>query len=251
MRVLLVKTSSLGDLVHTFPAITDASRALPGLQLDWLVEESFAEVPAWHPAIDQVIPIALRRWRRDWRKAYRSGQIAGFRSRLRERGYDLVIDTQGLLKSALPARWARGPVVGYDRRSAREPLAALFYQRRITVSRGQRAIERTRQLFAEALGYPRPSASGLAHLAAAVEVPCVVVYGPTDASLTGVRGSNAEAHGNSVDCAPCLDRTCRFLGQYDVEPMCFDELSTGRVWGLLTQAMAERRSRGPGAAGRA
>ena len=67
MRVLLVKTSSLGDLIHSFPALSDASGAWPGIRFDWLVEESFAEVPVWHPAVAEVIPVALRRWRRDWR----------------------------------------------------------------------------------------------------------------------------------------------------------------------------------------
>ncbi|MBT8428358.1 MAG: lipopolysaccharide heptosyltransferase 1, partial [Gammaproteobacteria bacterium] len=114
MRVLLVKTSSLGDLIHSFPAISDAGRALPGIRFDWLVEKSFAEVPAWHPAVAEVIPIALRRWRRDWRKVWRSGELKAFRARLRETRYDLVLDAQGLIKSALPAFLARGPRAGLD-----------------------------------------------------------------------------------------------------------------------------------------
>ena len=69
MRVLLVKTSSFGDLLHTMPALTDAARQIPGLRVDWVVEESFTEVPGWHPAVDRVIAIGLRRWRKDWRKA--------------------------------------------------------------------------------------------------------------------------------------------------------------------------------------
>ena len=157
MRVLLVKTSSLGDLIHSFPAISDAGRALPGIRFDWLVEKSFAEVPAWHPAVAEVIPIALRRWRRDWRKAWRSGELKAFRARLRETRYDLVLDAQGLIKSALPAFLARGPRAGLDRASAREPLSSFFYQRRYAVAREQHAIERVRQLFAHALGYALPS----------------------------------------------------------------------------------------------
>jgi heptosyltransferase-1 len=81
------------------------------------------------------------------------------RHRLRERQYDLVIDAQGLLKSAWPARWAGAPVAGYDRRSIREPLASLFYQHRFSVSRELHAIERIRRLFAHALGYPLPEAA--------------------------------------------------------------------------------------------
>ncbi len=156
MRILLVKTSSLGDLIHSFPAVSDAARALPGVRFDWLVEESFAEVPAWHPAVAEVIPFALRRWRRDWRRAWRGGELAAFRRRLQRESYDRVIDAQGLLKSALPTRLAHGPSAGLSARSAREPLAAWFYQHQVRVSRQQHAIERVRQLFAAALGYPRP-----------------------------------------------------------------------------------------------
>lgn len=154
MRVLLVKTSSLGDLIHSFPALSDASRALPGVRFDWLVEESFAEVPAWHPAVAEVIPVALRRWRRDWRKAWRSGELKAWKERLQLTPYDLVLDAQGLVKSALPALLARGPCAGLDRESAREPLSALFYRHRYPVVREQHAIQRVRQLFALALGYP-------------------------------------------------------------------------------------------------
>ena len=64
MKVLLIKTSSLGDLVHTLPALSDAARAVPELRVDWVVEENFSEIPSWHPAVRWVIPIALRRWRR-------------------------------------------------------------------------------------------------------------------------------------------------------------------------------------------
>ena len=144
MRVLLVKTSSLGDLIHSFPAITDAARALPGIRFDWLVEESFAEVPQWHPAVARVVPVAVRRWRRGWHRAWKSGELRAFRRDLRQQEYDLVLDAQGLLKSALPALLARGPRAGLDRSSAREGLAALFYQRRLPVARGQHAIERVR-----------------------------------------------------------------------------------------------------------
>ena len=156
MRVLLIKTSSLGDLIHSFPALSDARRALPGIRFDWVVEESFAEVPAWHPAVAEVIPIALRRWRRNWRKAWRSGELKTLRARLRQTRYDLVLDAQGLIKSALPALLAQGPHAGLDRASAREPLSALFYRHRYPVARGQHAIARVRQLFAQALGYPTP-----------------------------------------------------------------------------------------------
>ena len=160
MRVLLIKTSSLGDVVHTLPALTDAQRAIPGIQFDWVVEEGFAEIPAWHPAVAQVIPVAIRRWRKNLLQTLRSGEWRRFKARLRETRYDLVIDAQGLLKSAWLTRYVKAPVAGLDRDSAREPLAARFYDRRYPVRREQHALERVRQLFAQALGYQQPSGIG-------------------------------------------------------------------------------------------
>ncbi len=156
MRVLLVKTSSLGDVVHTLPALTDAQQSIPGIEFDWVVEESFAEIPAWHPAVSQVIPVAIRRWRRHPFQALRSGEWSRFKSRLSETRYDLVIDAQGLVKSAWLTRYVKAPVAGLDRESAREPLASRFYDRRYAIARDQHALERVRQLFAESLGYSVP-----------------------------------------------------------------------------------------------
>ncbi len=156
MRVLLVKTSSLGDVVHTLPALTDAQHAIPGIEFDWVVEEGFAEIPAWHPAVSQVIPVAIRRWRKHPLQALRSGEWSRFKSRLRETRYDLVIDAQGLVKSAWLTRYVKATVVGLDRESVREPLASRFYDRRYAIARDQHALERVRQLFAQALGYVAP-----------------------------------------------------------------------------------------------
>jgi len=165
VRVLVVKTSSMGDVIHTLPALTDAARALPDTSFDWVVEEGFREIPAWHPAVDRVIPVALRRWRRNPLKTLLGGEWRAYRATLRERDYDAVIDAQGLLKSALLAtRMARGPCWGLDAASAREPLASRFYDHPVAVARGQHAVERVRQLFAAALGYALPSEPGDAGL---------------------------------------------------------------------------------------
>jgi heptosyltransferase I len=156
VRVLVIKTSSLGDVVHTLPALTDARRAIPDIQFDWVVEEGFAEIPAWHPAVAQVIPVAIRRWRKHPLQTLRSGEWKRFKARLRETRYDLVIDAQGLLKSAWLTRYVKAPVAGFDRDSVREPLASRFYERCYEVSREQHALERVRHLFAQALGYSKP-----------------------------------------------------------------------------------------------
>ncbi|ABC27929.1 lipopolysaccharide heptosyltransferase I [Hahella chejuensis KCTC 2396] len=156
-KVLLVKMSSLGDVVHTLPAVTEAAMNVPGLQLDWVVEEAFAEIPTWHPSVNKVIPVALRRWRKNPYKALRSGEWADFGEKLRS-DYDLVIDAQGLLKSAFIAKKAGTEIVGYDRTSVREPLSSAFYHRRYSVAKQMHAVERTRELFAQGLGYAKNGA---------------------------------------------------------------------------------------------
>ncbi len=160
MRVLLIKTSSLGDVVHTLPALTDAQAAIPGIRFDWLVEEAFAEIPRWHPAVAEVIPVAIRRWRKQPVQTWRSGAWREFKRDLGRRQYDLIIDAQGLVKSAVLTRLNPAPSAGYDRASIREPLASRFYQHGYTVARQQHAVERIRALFALALDYPRPTTVG-------------------------------------------------------------------------------------------
>lgn len=161
MKVLVVKTSSMGDVIHTLPALTDAAQAIPGIRFDWVVEEGFAEIPSWHGAVDRVIPVALRRWRKSPLLTLRSGEWSNYRATLQSVTYDAVIDAQGLIKSAMWATWwARGPRYGLNAQSAREPMAARFYDRRIAVARNQHAVERVRQLFARSLGYKVPETRG-------------------------------------------------------------------------------------------
>jgi heptosyltransferase-1 len=157
LKVLLVKTSSLGDLIHTFPAITDAAGALPDLHLDWVVEEAFADVCRWHPAVGVVITAAFRRWRRRPLEGLFGGPLGEFRRAVHAERYDAVIDGQGLFKSAVMARMADGPCHGFGLRSVRESLAALAYRHRVHAPQDLHAIERLRRLFAAALGYPLPA----------------------------------------------------------------------------------------------
>ncbi|EMK5832292.1 lipopolysaccharide heptosyltransferase RfaC [Citrobacter sedlakii] len=161
MRVLIVKTSSMGDVLHTLPALTDAQQAIPGIQFDWVVEEGFAQIPSWHSAVNRVIPVAIRRWRKAWFSASVKAERNAFREAVQAERYDAVIDAQGLVKSAaLVTRFAHGVKHGMDWQSAREPLAALFYHRRHHIARQQHAVERTRELFAKSLNYSKPSSQG-------------------------------------------------------------------------------------------
>ena len=160
MRVLVVKMSSLGDVIHTLPALTDAARALPGIRFDWVVEEAFAEIPRWHRAVDQVIPVALRRWRKRPLQNLRGPEWRQARNALRRQHYDAVIDAQGLIKSALIAQRVKAPRYGMDKYSVRERLATSVYHHKIPVPREMHAVERIRLLFARALKYQLPGEAG-------------------------------------------------------------------------------------------
>ena len=154
MRLLLIKTSSLGDVIHNLPIIADIHAHYPDMEIDWVVEEGFADIPKLHPAVNSVIPVAMRRWRHALFSRNTWQEIAACKRKLKAKSYDLVLDTQGLLKSAVIGSFARGAKHGQDKNSARESLAAYFYQHKHNVPWGQHAVARNRQLAALALGYP-------------------------------------------------------------------------------------------------
>jgi heptosyltransferase-1 len=336
MKILLVKTSSLGDVIHTLPALTDAMQSLSGVQFDWVLEERFTQLPECHPVVKKVIPMAWRRWRKTLWKVSTWKEIFSLSRALKSDGpYDMILDAQGLLKSAMTARLARGPRGGYDRRSVRESIASWFYQVKASVPKGQHAIDRNRQLFSKVLGYALPTTvadygldrshfqkeknktptllffhsttwdskhwpesywqtlatlcckqnigvklawgnaeecarakriqaeekaaeilpdldlqgliteianasaivgvdTGLSHLTAALGVPSVTLYGPTDAKLTGTQGGvqiNLSPEGFA--CAPCLNRECQYKGASSVSPACFSSMTPDKVFEKL------------------
>jgi len=153
---LLVKTSSLGDVIHCLPAVTDMAKAKPDLVLDWMVEESLAEIPRLHPAVGRIVGTRQRVWRRHPFDGETRREFGAMCAVIREAPYDRVIDAQGLIRTALLSRLALGPHCGYDANSVREPPASLLYDRRFAVSVTIHAIERMRRLVAEAVGYDLP-----------------------------------------------------------------------------------------------
>jgi heptosyltransferase I len=334
MQILIVKMSSLGDVIHLFPALTDAQRAYPNLACDWVVEGAFVDIPLLHPAVREVFPINLRQWRKHPYQAWKNGDFKRFKQLIQHKYYDLVIDAQGLLKSALIARLAHGTKAGFDKQSAREPLASLFYQQPIEISKDQHAIWRLRQLMAAALNYPlllnlpdygirrftsttlmssRPSLiflhsttwaskhypenlwlqlvkiacdvgfqvklpwgnpqekaraqrlaashkfatvmpamnlqtlaadistargvigvdTGLAHLAAALSVPSVTIYGSTNPALTGTCGTQQIHLQTNFKCSPCLKRECLFSKKL----ACYETISPKQVWQALLNVL--------------
>lgn len=154
MRVLVVKMSSMGDVVHAQPVVADLLAHVPDATIDWVCEAPFAAIPAMNPGVSSVIPIAWRRWRKRLGDAGTRAAMRAFRDRLREHRYDWVIDCQGLLKSAVVARLARAEHrAGLAWSSAREPLASLAYDRRAQVPWSLHVVARNRAVAAAAFGY--------------------------------------------------------------------------------------------------
>jgi len=153
VKLLIVKTSSMGDVVHAMPVVNDIRRHHPQAQIDWLVEAPFAALPQMNPGVARVLPMAWRKWRGQLMQASTWQAMGRLRAELRGGHYEAVLDLQGLLKSALWARQAGAPVLGYDKNSIREPAAAWFYKRKVAVPRELQAVRRCRELAAAHLGY--------------------------------------------------------------------------------------------------
>lgn len=336
MRVLLIKTSSMGDLIHTLPALTDAGKAIPGIRFDWMAEESFAEIPEWHPLVDRVIPIALRRWRKNMFARQTRQEWQALKSLLQSQHYDLILDAQGLVKSGFLALHANGPRAGLDFRSAREAFASFAYHEKHRVNFYQHAVHRMRSLFSLALRYPMPTTApvfgldrskfnsplsdrsyvvflhgttwaskqwpesywqelariagnnglrvvinggseaelerakriaannpavdlvgrlsikqmadllsgakaavavdtGFAHLAAAMDIPTVSIYGSTNADFTGAVGPKSVLLQTQFPCSPCLNRQCTYREPSPVTPACYTTVPPAMVWETLNK----------------
>ncbi|MBT4160333.1 MAG: lipopolysaccharide heptosyltransferase I [Gammaproteobacteria bacterium] len=340
MNILIVKTSSLGDVIHALPAVTEAVLINPTLHVTWVVEESFAEIPRLHPGVDRVLPVAIRRWRRSWLQSRH--EIRAFVSQLRDTKYDLVIDSQGLIKSSFLSSLSRGVVHGFDRSSSREALSAIFYDAGHRVSKRLHAVQRQKRLFAACLGYqfdetvdygltgirdkderkvfflhgttwsskewpvsawqslaslvngagyevlvpagnPAEKAvaesivkgnrgrvldrlplaelatelsastgvvsvdTGLGHLATALGIPLVGIFGATDPSLTAMSGGPIEIIvSDHLPCIPCKKRACQFpkpLDSSSIYPPCLEQTTPEKVWQALQLQIGTKDTR--------
>ncbi|MBF0135700.1 MAG: lipopolysaccharide heptosyltransferase I [Magnetococcales bacterium] len=338
VNLLLIKTSSLGDVLHMLPAVTDAKRACPDLRLSWVVEENLAEMVGWHPGVDHIIPVALRRWRRSPMQAWRRGELQQFLTRMRGEEFTHIVDAQGLLKSAILARLAQGRRFGPDRTWVRERYALPFYQTTVAAAGLDHVVARLRHLLAEVLAYPLPATppdfgldrhrlpvlarpehpyvvflhgtawsskawpeacwidlarhirtqthfhiwlpwgtlqerqraermatatghgvwvlpalrlgelaahllgaaavvgldSGLAHLAGALDIPGITLFGATNPDYSGVARSRQTLLAADFPCAPCMRRVCHPPpGIHPGHPPCLATLAPQRVWEAL------------------
>jgi heptosyltransferase-1 len=343
MRVLIVKLSSMGDLVQTLPALTDAQLFIPDIEFEWVVDESFSEIPSWHPQVVATLGTAHRRWRKNGLMLWRNNEFSIFVKKLRSSRYDLVIDAQSNLKSALVTALSRGEKHGMDSASVREWGAHLAYGQSHSIAKNQLAISRIRQLFARALGYVVPKRlpdfglanvkwqapdielpklpymvfvqnaswpnkrwdddfwrqlielvtnqgyevllpwgsqsereqasfiaagfdraavlpglslselaavlvrsagtisvdTGLAHISAALNVPTVSLYGPTDQSLIGATGSkSAHVVASDYSCAPCYRKRCAVGDYQGDDAQCMKTIKVDQVWAASKMLMS-------------
>lgn len=350
-RVLLIKISSMGDLIHALPALSDAANAVPGIRFDWVADQSFAEIPGWHPAVNRVITSNHRVWKKNLWRSLRHGDLQRFHRDLNTDNYHLVVDCQSSLKSAAVAMLRRiggkqGEVHGLNKACVREKPAHWFYTQRHFAAKTLHSITRQRSLMAQALGYavpdtppdyglnrgnfanadidlperyvflvhnaswvtklwperhwqhlialaieagysvllpcgseaerlraehitapydkahslPRMSLSrlatvmdkaagavccdtGLGHIAAALGIPAVSLYGPTDAKLIGATGQNqlhVIASSENYSCAPCYRGTCKYEGQET--SACMQSFAPEAVWDDLENLIEQRRT---------
>lgn len=329
----------MGDVVHTLPALTDAARANPAIKFDWAVDEAFADIPAWHSHVENVFPVALRRWRAGLTSAAGRSEVTTFLKEFRATKYDAIVDLQGEFKSAFVGRLARGQRYGYDGASAREWGAQLVYPNRFAIAKGTHSMSRMRRLLAEALEYsydpdlvdygiernrlpssalridqpyivfihstswasknwpeqywrelgqhvtqagfgvvlpwgsdaerersqriaeglanaavlPKLSISekasiisgaaatvgldtGLSHIAAALAIPSVTLYGATDPNMCGTIGANQIRITSEFECVNCHETDCSFP-KSAFKPACFESVDPGMVWRQLDQLL--------------
>jgi heptosyltransferase-1 len=155
VRVLIVKLSSLGDVVHALPVVADIHAKVPDALIDWVVEPAFAPLLRHVRGIAEVIQLPLRRWARSgWFARATLGEVCAFVGRLRRDRYDAVIDLQGLSKSAIVAGLARGPSYGLANRTegaSHEGPARWLVTHPIRVEPKSHALDRSRELVGRAL----------------------------------------------------------------------------------------------------
>jgi heptosyltransferase I len=152
-RLLVVRPSSLGDIVHTLSLVSDVERHAPGTVVDWIAEEAFAPLVALDPRVRRVVPVAFRRWRKAPLSSSTRREFSQFRHALRAQRYDAILDLQEQLKGAIVARMANGRRHGFDRANVREPIATWLDDVHHAIARNQHFIAKARALAAAALGY--------------------------------------------------------------------------------------------------
>jgi len=344
MEILMVKLTSMGDLIQLLPALTDLHTVYPAAKVDWVIDRSFQEIAHWHPIVRKPIISAHRVWRKNIWQTIKSGEIAHFLQQLRAKQYDYVVDAHSMLKTAIISWLAKGKRVGLDSRSATEKMSTLFYNQRYTVDRSLHVVTRLRLLLAQIFNYdlpknlidygirdhffppvkfalpkpyvvfipnatwssklwseshwrtliqfateaglsvllpwgnemeharvqrlaqspntivlPRCSLSeiatilqnavgavccetGFCHLAAALNVPALTLYGPNDPAWIGTVGGHQFHIESEFACRSCYKTTCHYHHQTHNDPPCMTAITPQRVWLTFKQKILRNSS---------
>jgi heptosyltransferase-1 len=194
LKVLIVKLSSLGDVVHAMPAVMDIQAAFPHAQIDWVVERGFAPLAARCAAVHRVIPCDLRRWRKAFFKAETRAQTRldwyAFKADLQHEAYDVILDLQGLSKSALVSWLARKATDGQHYALANRTEGSAYERPTrwvadvaVPIMPHCHAVTRGRVMCAKALGYDVPAQTnyGLGQAAPQRKPFVVLVHGTSRA----------------------------------------------------------------------
>lgn len=151
-RVLAVRLGAMGDVIHALPAVSALARALPEAKVDWIVEPHWACLLEGNPHVGSVVPFPLKAWRKKPFSAESWSAARRLIAELRARRYDLVVDFQGLIKSACLARLTGSPRrVGFETAALREPFAAKFYTEQIS-GVGTHVVDRNLSLVRRLVG---------------------------------------------------------------------------------------------------
>ena len=153
MKVLILKLTSMGDLMHALPALTEAEQNIKNISFDWVVDKAFSSVPGWHPAVDKIIKTDHRNWKKQLFSSEPREALNLVKKEINATDYDFVVDMQNNLKSAFLSFLSDHRVTGMDASSSREYPAHWAYSNKVNINKSLHAIDRQKELLASSLGY--------------------------------------------------------------------------------------------------
>ncbi|MCT7909770.1 lipopolysaccharide heptosyltransferase I [Arcobacter lacus] len=149
-RIAIIKLSAMGDIIHAMVALQYIKRQYPNLQIDWFVESAFAGVLENNPDINEIIKLDLKSIKKDKKEIINQIKLI---KKYKKNSYDLVIDAQGLIKSAIVSFFLGKSRVGFSKNSTREKLASFFYTKKVDIAYDKNAIERNVKVLSQALNF--------------------------------------------------------------------------------------------------
>ncbi|MCG3679750.1 lipopolysaccharide heptosyltransferase I [Aliarcobacter butzleri] len=149
-RIAIIKLSAMGDIIHAMVALQYIKRQYPNLQIDWFVESAFTGVLENNPDINEIIKLDLKSIKKDKKEIINQIKLI---KKYEKNSYDLVIDAQGLIKSAIVSFFLGKSRVGFSKNSTREKLASFFYTKKVDIAYDKNAIERNVKVLSQALNF--------------------------------------------------------------------------------------------------